>query len=143
MESTSEQNRNISQQYPENETQNQQVLSTLLEKVLGQKDQIIVQQTKMGGVEAYVGSVTLEWFANRVNFASTLPLLQKQYNPETNNIEIDADSIDEVQQRPLDWSRQAALVQYLAARKNHKFPPVLVVINQPWVDDAKADEWDS
>jgi DGQHR domain-containing protein len=97
----------------------------------------------MGGVEAYVGSVTLEWFANRVNFASTLPLLQKQYNPETNNIEIDADSIDEVQQRPLDWSRQAALVHYLAARKNHKFPPVLVVINQPWADDAKADEWDS
>lgn len=141
MDSTSEQNRNISQQYPENETQ--QVLSTLLEKVLGQKDQIIVQQTKMGDVEAYVGSVTLEWFANRVNFASTLPLLQKQYNPETDNIEIDADSIDEVQQRPLDWSRQAALVQYLAARKNHKFPPVLVVINQPWVDDAKAGEWDS
>ncbi|MFO5495024.1 MAG: DGQHR domain-containing protein [Cuspidothrix sp.] len=143
MDSTSEQNRNISQQYPENETQNQQVLSILLEKVLGQKDQIIVQQTKMGGVEAYVGSVTLEWFANRVNFASTLPLLQKQYNPETDNIEVNADSIDEVQQRPLDWSRQAALVQYLAARKNHKFPPVLVVINQPWVDDAKADEWDS
>jgi DGQHR domain-containing protein len=142
MESTSEQTRNISQQYPENETQNQQVLSTLLEKFLGKKDQIIVQQTKMGGVEAYVGSVTLEWFANRVNFASTLPLLQKQYNPETNNIEIDADSIDEVQQRPLDWSRQAALVHYLAARKNHKFPPVLVVINQPWVDNAKADEWD-
>jgi hypothetical protein len=35
------------------------------------------------------------------------------------------------------------LVQYLAARRNHKFPPVLVVINQSWVDDSKATEWDS
>ena len=42
MDSTSEQNRNISQQYPENETRNQQVLSALLEKFIGKKDQIIV-----------------------------------------------------------------------------------------------------
>ncbi|MBK1988908.1 DGQHR domain-containing protein [Sphaerospermopsis aphanizomenoides BCCUSP55] len=141
IDSQSEQSRNISQQYPEN--QNQQVLSVLLDELLSKNNQILVQQTQMGGVEAYIGAVTLEWFANRVKFASALPLLQKKYNPETENIEIDADSIDEVQQRPLDWSRQAPLVQYLAARKNHKFPPVLVVINQPWVDDPKADEWDS
>ncbi|MEA5577569.1 DGQHR domain-containing protein [Anabaena sp. UHCC 0451] len=143
IDTTSEPNRNISQQYLENDNQNQQTLSVLLEQFLGKKDQILVQQTQMGGIEAYVGSVTLEWFANRVQFASALPLLQKKYNPETENIEIDADSIDEVQQRPLDWSRQAPLVQYLAARKNHKFPPVLVVINQPWVDNPQADEWDS
>lgn len=143
MNSIPENNRNISQQYPESVTENHQVLSVLLDQLLGKKDQILVQQTKMGNVAAYVGSVTLEWFANRVKFASTLPILQNKYNPETENIEIDADSIDEVQQRPLDWSRQAPLVQYLAARKNHKFPPVLVVINQPWVDNAKADEWDS
>jgi DGQHR domain-containing protein len=143
MDSQFEQNCNISQQYTENETQSQQMLSTLLKTFFDKQDQILVQQTKMGGVEAYVGAVTLEWFAKRVNFASTLPLLQKNYNSETENIEIDADSIDEVQQRPLDWSRQAALVQYLASRKNHKFPPVLVVINQSWVDNAKADEWNS
>ncbi|WP_353929585.1 DGQHR domain-containing protein [Okeanomitos corallinicola TIOX110] len=143
MDSKSQSKSNIYLQHLEAEDQNQQILSTLLNKFLSNKDQILVQQTKMGGIEAYVGSVTLEWFANRVNFASTLPLLQKQYNPETENIEIDANSIDEVQQRSLDWSRQAALVQYLAARKNHKFPPVLVVINQPWVDNPQADEWDS
>ncbi|OUL33915.1 DGQHR domain-containing protein [Nostoc sp. 106C] len=134
---------NIVREYLDRENKEKEVLALLIEKFLEKKDQILVQKTEMGGTEAYVGSVTLEWFAGRVHFASGLPLLQKKYNPETDNIEIDADSIDEIQQRPLDWSRQAPLVQYLAARKNHKFPPVLVVINQPWVDKHKAAEWDS
>ncbi|WP_066425724.1 DGQHR domain-containing protein [Anabaena sp. 4-3] len=132
----------ITSEYLERENKEKQVLSLLLSNFLAKNDHILVQKTEMGGTEAYVGSVTLEWFAGRVHFASGLPLLQKKYNPDTDNIEIDADSIDEIQQRPLDWSRQAPLVQYLAARKNHKFPPVLVVINQPWVDDLKATEWD-
>ncbi len=133
----------IAREYLERENKEKEVLALLLEKFLEKKDQILVQKTEMGGSEAYVGSVTLEWFAGRVHFASGLPLLQKKYNPETDNIEIDADSIDEIQQRPIDWSRQAPLVQYLAARKNHKFPAVLVVINQTWVDNPKASEWDS
>ncbi|MFN6571803.1 DGQHR domain-containing protein [Dendronalium sp. ChiSLP03b] len=141
-ESASDPTADIAREYLERETKDKQVLALLLEKFLGKKDRILVQKTEMGGTEAYVGSVSLEWFAGRVHFASGLPLLQKKYNPETDNVEIDADSIDEIQQRPLDWSRQAALVQYLAARKNHKFPPVLVVINQPWVDNLKAAEWD-
>lgn len=133
---------NSNAEYLEQEHQAKEVLGLLLEKFLTKQDQILVQKTEMGGTEAYVGSVTLAWFAQRVQFASGLPLLQKKYNPETDNIEIDADSIDEIQQRPLDWSRQAPLVQYLAARRNHKFPAVLVVINQSWVDDHKAPEWD-
>jgi len=125
------------------ESQERKALAALLEKYLHQKDQILVQKTEMGGTEAYVGSVTLEWFARRVHFASSLPLLQQKYNPETDNVEIDADSIDEIQQRPLDWSRQLPLAQYLTARKNHKFPAVLVVINQTWVDNPKTAEWDN
>lgn len=31
----------------------------------------------MGGTEAYVCYLTLKWFAGRVYFASSLPLLQK------------------------------------------------------------------
>ncbi|WP_414752225.1 DGQHR domain-containing protein [Anabaena sp. CCY 9910] len=142
-DTTSDPTADIARDYPEREDKEKQVLALLLDKFLQKEDQILVQKTEMGGTEAYVGSVTLEWFAGRVHFASGLPLLQKKYNAETDNIEIDADSIDEIQQRPLDWSRQAPLVQYLAARKNHKFPAVLVVINQSWVDKHKADEWDS
>ncbi len=132
---------NILSQYNESEDRDKKILSILLEKYLS-AGIIPVQKTQMGGTQAYVGSVTLEWFASQVNFASYLPLLRHKYNSQTDNIEIDADSIDEIQQRPLDWSRQSALVQYLASRKHHKFPPVLVVINQPWVDDPSAAEWD-
>ncbi|PLZ08892.1 DGQHR domain-containing protein [Fischerella thermalis] len=125
------------------DNKDKQALAILLEKFTNQKNYILVQKTEMGGNEAYIGSVTLEWFAQRVHFASALPLLQQKYNPHTDNIEIDAESIDEIQQRPLDWSRQLPLAQYLASRKNHKFPPVLVVINQPWVDNPKATEWNN
>jgi DGQHR domain-containing protein len=127
----------------EQENRERQALTALLDKYLHQQDLILVQKTEMGGTEAYVGSVTLEWFAAQVRFASALPLLQQKYNPQTDNIEIDAESIDEIQQRPLDWSRQLPLAQYLTVRKNHKFPPVLVVVNQPWVDNLKAAEWDN
>ncbi len=132
----------IYSQNTEPENRHRKLLALLLNKYLGKSEQILVQETQMAGNHAYVGSVTLEWFADRVNFASALPLLHHKYNPKTDNIEIDADSIDEIKQRPLDWSRQAALVQYLAVRENHKFPPVLVVINQPWVDNPQTQEWD-
>jgi DGQHR domain-containing protein len=131
----------IANDYLEQEIRDRQTLSLLLDKFVG-KDRIVVQRTEMGGTQAYVGSISLEWFALRVRFASCLPLLQQKYNPETDNIEIDADTIEEIKQRPLDWSRQLPLAHYLVARKNHKFPPVLVVINQPWVDNPKAAEWD-
>ncbi len=132
----------LNNQYIEQENRDLELFTLLLDKCVGTRDQILVQKTEMGGTQAYVGSVTLEWFAGRVHFASCLPLLKQKYNPQTDNIEIDADSIDEIQQRPLDWSRQAPLVQYLVTG-NHKFPPVLVVINQPWVDNPNASEWDS
>ncbi|MCX7592918.1 MAG: DGQHR domain-containing protein [Fischerella sp.] len=141
-ESASNPTADIASEYLEREHKDKQVLAILLEKFINQKDYILVQKTEMGGTQAYLGSVTLEWFAGRVRFASALPLFQQKYNPQTDNIEIDAESIDEIQQRPLDWSRQLPLVQYLAGRKNHKFPPVLVVINQAWVDNPEAAEWD-
>lgn len=133
----------LASQILERENQERQAIALLLDRYLGKNDQILVQKIEMGGSEAYVGSVTLEWFAGRVRFASRLPLLQSKFNAEKQNVEIDAETIEEIQQRPLDWSRQAPLAQYLAARKHHKFPPVLVVINQPWVDNFKADEWDA
>ena len=132
----------IASQILERENQEKQALALLLDKHLARNDQLLVQRIEMGGTDAYIGSVTLEWFAGRVSFASRLPLIASKFNPETENVQIDSESIDELQQRPLDWSRQAPLAQYLAARKNHKFPPVLVVINQPWVDNPKSCEWD-
>jgi DGQHR domain-containing protein len=131
----------LASQILERENQERQAIALLLDRYLSRSDQILVQKSEMGGSEAYIGSVTLEWFASRVRFASRLPLFRPKFNPDTQNIEIDAETIEEIQQRPLDWSRQAALAQYLAARKHHKFPPVLVVMNQPWVDNPQAAEW--
>ncbi|HEY9854049.1 MAG TPA: DGQHR domain-containing protein [Leptolyngbyaceae cyanobacterium] len=133
----------LASQILERENQEKQALALLLDRYLSRNDQILVQKIEMGGSDAYIGSVTLEWFASRVRFASRLPLFRPKFNADTQNVEIDAETIEEIQQRPLDWSRQASLAQYLAARKHHKFPPVLVVINQPWVDEPKSPEWGS
>jgi DGQHR domain-containing protein len=106
-----------------------------------QPHEILVQRTSMGGSEAYIGSVTLQWLADRLKYASEMSLLSEQHQPKDHNIAIDSDTIEVIQQRPLDWSRQASLVQYLAGRTTHKFPPVLVTIDRDWVDNIHADEW--
>ncbi|AKG22164.1 DGQHR domain-containing protein [Calothrix sp. 336/3] len=129
-------------QYSHLDDSEEERIKSLLNQYLDDNQKILVQKTNMGGTEAYVSSVTLEWFANQVKFASSLPLLHRKYNSQSGNIDIDAETIDEIQQRPLDWSRQISLVQYLATRKHHKFPPVLVVVSPSWVDNPKAKEWD-
>jgi DGQHR domain-containing protein len=95
----------------------------------------------MGGSESYIGAVSLQWLADRVKYAAEMSLLSDRYNSTEQNVTIDSDTIEVLQQRPLDWSRQAALVQYLADRTTHKFPPVLVTIDRAWVDNIHADEW--
>ncbi|MBD1897629.1 DGQHR domain-containing protein [Coleofasciculus sp. FACHB-129] len=143
MNSPSNPTTDLATQILERENQEKQAIALLLDRYLARNDQFLVQKIEMGGTEAYIGSATLEWFASRVRFASRLPLFRQKFDPEKDNVEIDAESIEEIQQRPLDWSRQAPLTQYLAARKTHKFPPVLVVVNQPWVDNPNAAEWDA
>ncbi|NEN96031.1 MAG: DGQHR domain-containing protein, partial [Moorea sp. SIO3I7] len=132
----------LAKQILEQESRDRQALALLLDRHLARNDQILVQKTHMGTTEAFIGSVTLEWLAIRVRYASQLPLFQQKFDQQTNNIVRDADTIEALQQRPLDWSRQAALAQYLAARKTHKFPPVLVVLSSGWVDNAQAAQWD-
>jgi len=132
----------IASQILERENQERQALALLLDRHLARNDQLLVQKTQMGSTEAFIGSVTLEWLDGRVRFASQLPLFRQKFDPQTDNVVRDEETIDEILQRPLDWSRQASLTQYLAARKAHKFPAVLVVHSPAWVDNPKAPEWD-
>ena len=132
----------LATQFLEKEKRERQEIALLLDNYLGKDDRIFVQKTQMGNSEAYIGSVTLEWLDSRVRFASQMPLFRQKFDLQTNNIVRDDETIDEIIQRPLDWSRQAALTQYLAARKSHKFPAVLVVVSPPWVDNPLAEEWD-
>jgi DGQHR domain-containing protein len=136
------QSSDLAQQIINQEAQNKEAIALLLDHFLGKNDFIFVQKTQMGQTPAYLGSVSLEWLASRVRFATQLPLFQQKFDIETHNIIRDAQTIEELQQRPLDWSRQAHLAQYLVARKNHKFPAVLVVMSSPWVDDPQSEEWD-
>lgn len=132
----------IARKILEQEKEGRQALALLLDKYLHSGDRILVQKTQMGTTEAFIGSVTLEWLANRLCFASQLPLFRQKLDSETNNLIRDGETVEEMLQRPLDWSRQAVLAQYLAARKSHKFPAILAVISPTWVDDPQALEWD-
>ncbi|MEA5533155.1 DGQHR domain-containing protein [Crocosphaera sp. XPORK-15E] len=132
---------NLTRQLLQQDTEEKEALALLLERHLSRQEQIFVQKTQMGNTQGYLGSVSLEWLASRVRFASQLPLFRRKYDPITDNIIRDAETVEELQQRPLDWSRQAHLAQYLAVVRNHKFPPVLVVISSGWVNDPHAVEW--
>ncbi|PPT08328.1 DndB-like protein [Geitlerinema sp. FC II] len=117
-------------------------IAALLKPYLDRDETFLVQTTQMGETEAYIGSVTLSWLANRVEFASQLPLFQGKLDPKTGNVQPDAETVDELYQRPLDWSRQAPLTRYLAARTDRKFPPLLLVVSPPWVDNPRSVGWD-
>ncbi|HAC63415.1 MAG TPA: hypothetical protein DCF68_07710, partial [Cyanothece sp. UBA12306] len=136
-------NQELLGQILQQESEEKEVLSLLLDRHLSRQDQLLVQKTQMGPTQGYIGSVSLEWLASRVRFAAQLPLFQQKYDHKTDNIIRDSETVEELQQRPLDWSRQSHLAQYLAVLKNHKFPPVLVVISSGWVNDRYAEEWDS
>ncbi|MEC4986640.1 MAG: DGQHR domain-containing protein [Oscillatoria sp. PMC 1068.18] len=142
MDSATSSTGDIASQVLEQENQELSTLAIFLDKYLGKSDRVLAQKTRMGSTEAYIGSVTLEWLDSRVRFASQLPLFRQKFDEKTGNVVRDSDTIDDIQQRPLDWSRQAPLAQYLAARKAHKFPAVLVVISPDWVDNPNAIEWD-
>lgn len=132
----------IASQILEQENRDRQAIALLLDRYLLRNDQILVQKTQMGNTEAFMGSVTLEWLDSRIRFASQLPLFRQKFDSDTGNVIRTEETIDEIVQRPLDWSRQAPLALYLAARNSHKFPAVLVVENPPWVDEPNAPEWD-
>ncbi|HBB35597.1 MAG TPA: hypothetical protein DDZ80_19670 [Cyanobacteria bacterium UBA8803] len=143
MTSANDPTADIASQILEQESRERRALALLLDRYLARGDRLVVQKTQMGSTEAFIGSVTLEWLDSRVRFASQLPLFRQKFDPQTDNVVRDEETVDEIFQRPLDWSRQAALTQYLAARKFHKFPAVLVVHSLPWVDNPQAPEWDS
>jgi hypothetical protein len=76
----------------------------------------------MGNSEAYIGSVTLEWLDSRVRFASQMPLFRQKFDLQTNNIVRDDETIDEIIQRPLDWSRQASPHSIFSSPKIAQIP---------------------
>jgi hypothetical protein len=54
---------------------------------------------------------------------------------------IDEESVQDLKQRAPNWARQGLLTTYLFRQPRRKFPPMLVVVQERWVDDLQAKEW--
>jgi DGQHR domain-containing protein len=130
----------VAQEILASEQKERSALALLFSRFAAIPDRLLVQRCRMGDSISYVASVSLEWLEQRVSYAYTLPLFANKLD-ENKQIIVDPETISLIQQRPLDWSRQAPLAQYLAARKHHKFPPVLVVAYEGWVDNPGSDRW--
>src|SRR5260370_35541066 len=84
----------------EREAKEKRALAVLLDRYVASPSRILVQKTEMGSTESYIGSVSLDWFAQRVRYANLLPLFQKKIDPETLKLTIAAATMNEVEQRP-------------------------------------------
>lgn len=118
----------------------QQVLSQLLGKLHSQSNHHLVLQVRMGEVSSYLTSVTLGWAAQRVGFAADLPIFRES-SAGSKRIPVDKETIETLQQRQPDWRRQREMTAYLAMRRHHKFPPLLLVGYQGWVYESGHDNW--
>ena len=96
---------------------------------------------RMAGSISFTCTRTLKWVASDVKLAVDLPFLAALKDPETGEIVIDADNIDLIRQRPVDWSRQLELARYLISEPLHQFPPLLLVITSSWAEDPSSEMW--
>lgn len=124
------------------EEQDRQALSLLLEQQREKAGHLLTLQVPMGEIFSFVTSVDLRWVAAKVHFAADLPIFKEKPNAVGKGIKIDGSTIAIIQQRKPDWERQLEMTAYLAIRKHHKFPPLLLVGYQDWVYDKEAEEWD-
>jgi DGQHR domain-containing protein len=122
-------------------SQKRQALQILLDEALGASGKKMALATKMAGTESYLITAPLKWVANELGFAKELPLFKQKQDKE-GNLQIDERTIDEIVQRPLDWSRQLPLTIYVAGRPWHKFPVITAVLTENWVDKPEAPEWE-
>lgn len=131
------------EQIAEQQRLQKEVLIELVDNKLNATSGLFVQKGEMGGSTTYHGVVPIGWLAEKVGFAHMLPSFKAALEPDTNSVSITADTINEVLQRPLDWTRRPFLAAYLAGRKYHKFPSVTVVLTKPWADKPDAEYWDA
>ena len=125
----------------EQESKNRRALAMLLDKEREREGHMLALRCNMGVTRSYIASVSLEWVEQKVKYATELPIFKEHVDPATNQIKLDRETASMIQQRVPDFSRQLELTLYLAARPTHKFPPLLLVVTQSWVDDPTADEW--
>ncbi len=123
------------------EERNRQALSLLLEHQREKDGHLFALSAHMGETSSYVTTATLSWVAQNVLFAGDLPIFKGRVDNKTKKVPLDENTIDHIQQRQPDWRRQLPMALYLLIRRNHKFPPLLVVGYQDWVYTHNAEQW--
>ena len=101
----------------------------------------LVFQVNMGEVQSYLTSVTLSWVAERVGFADDYPGFKRDELEGSDGPSTSSDYLEQKQQRNPDWTRQRDMAAYLASRRHHKFPALLLVGYQGWVYDETSEKW--
>lgn len=124
----------------EREQRGKQLFLMFLDRERQKKGHLMALNARMGLTRSYVTTASLGWVAQNVRFATELPLF-KEFRDAKGNVIVTRDTAAKVQQRDLDWRRQYPMTLYLAKRKAHKFPALLLVVTQQWVDDPSSDEW--
>jgi len=127
----------------EQDQKHRQAFLYLLDRQQERKDHLFSIEVRMGVTRSFITSASLAWTAQQVRYATQLPMFKEYVDPDTSKVKIDRETAAMVQQREPNWTRQYPMTLYLAKRKRHKFPPLLLVATQSWVDDPKSDSWDS
>ena len=128
------------QEIDADQRQKKRTLKRLLDELQDKANHHLVLQVEMGDVRSYLTSVTLSWVAESVGFASDLPVFKRdeQESDRGHRSRID---LENRQQRVPNWTRQRDMAAYLASRRHHKFPALLLVGYQNWVYDERNEMW--
>jgi DGQHR domain-containing protein len=137
-------------EFDQQEQREQRILGQILSKRLQKKGYVLAVSSMMGktlsstgnakGVPSYNASHSLEWIAGNIKLGSQMPFMKNKINEEDGRLIVDNENAEEIKQRAPDWSRQAALAAYLA-QDGRKFGPIIAVLNPPWIDDPKHENW--
>ncbi len=131
----------------EEEKLHREAFQVVLDKQKKKEGHLFALTVEMGSGKSYLTSASLQWVAVRVNFAYQLPIFERERSnsdlPSDSDIEVTEKTEEYIQQRRPDWRRQLPMTTYLAARKHHKFPPLLLVAYQDWMYDKSSKNWDS
>lgn len=132
----------VSEELLDREYQQNEALRLLLDWKQGAEDHHVAAAARMGTSQSYLASVSLGWIAANVYFAHDLPIFKEHQRGDSRHIDINDVTATYLQQRQPDFRRQQPMAMYLATRRHHKFPPLLLVAYQDWVYDPGHDRWD-
>ena len=116
------------------------LLGDLLRRYGSGNNEVCAFAGHMANTRTFLFEESLAWIATNVRLAIDMPFMA-DHKDDDGNVVINGESIDNLVQRPVDWTRQETLARYLVSEPMHMFPPLLLVVTSPWVDNPDAPEW--